>query len=116
MPVGLALQPFELEPRRLVRRRVEEGARRQPHQAAVAGLARGQQHDALARRRRHWRCGRRGRCRRNRCASAQPTIGWMPARAQLFGEFQRAEHVVGVGERQRRLLVGFGELGQARDV
>jgi hypothetical protein len=29
--LGLALQPFELEPRRLVRRRVEEGARRQPH-------------------------------------------------------------------------------------
>ena len=33
---------------------------------------------------------------------------------QLFGEFQRAEHVVGVGERQRRLLVGLGEIGQAR--
>ena len=34
---------------------------------------------------------------------------------ELFGEFQRAEHVVGVGERERRLLVGLGELGQPRD-
>ena len=34
---------------------------------------------------------------------------------EFFGEFERAEHVVGVGERQRRLLVGLGELGQARD-
>ena len=37
------------------------------------------------------------------------------ARRHLFGEFQRPEHVVGVGERQRGLLVGFGELGQPRD-
>ena len=27
----------------------------------------------------------------------------------LFGEFQRTEHVVGVGERERRLPVGLGE-------
>ncbi len=32
----------------------------------------------------------------------------------FFGEFQPTEHVVGVGERQRWLLVGFGEVGQAR--
>ena len=36
-------------------------------------------------------------------------------RRQLLGEFQRPEHVVGVGERERRLLVGFGELGQPRN-
>ncbi len=48
-------------------------------------------------------------------ASAQPTIGWMPAACEFLGEFQRAEHVVGVGERERRLLVGLGELGQARE-
>ena len=33
----------------------------------------------------------------------------------LFGEFQRTEHVVGVGQRQRRLAVLFGKLRQARD-
>ena len=33
----------------------------------------------------------------------------------FFGEFQRAEHVVGVGQRQRRLAVFFGELRQPRD-
>jgi hypothetical protein len=34
--------------------------------------------------------------------------------AQLFGEFQRTEHVVGIGERQGGLLVGLGQIGQAR--
>ena len=48
-------------------------------------------------------------------ASAQPTIGWMPDDGELLGEFQRPEHVVGVGERERRLLVGLRQLGQARD-
>ena len=45
---GFALEPVELQARRLVRRRVEEGARIEPHQAAVAGLAGGQQHHAGA--------------------------------------------------------------------
>ena len=47
--------------------------------------------------------------------SAQPTIGWMPHAGHLFGEFQRAEHVVGVGQRQRRLPVLLGELRQPRN-
>ena len=42
-------------------------------------------------------------------------IGWMPEPAELVGEFERAEHVVGVGQRQRRLAVGLGELGEPRD-
>ena len=46
--LGLAFEPVELEPRRLVRRRVEEGAGIQPHEAAVAGLAGGEQDDAGA--------------------------------------------------------------------
>ncbi len=33
----------------------------------------------------------------------------------LLGEFQRTEHVVGVGQRQRRLAVLFGKLRQPRD-
>ena len=40
--VDLAGEPGELEARRLVRRRFEKGARVEPHQAAVAGLARGE--------------------------------------------------------------------------
>ena len=32
----------------------------------------------------------------------QPTIGWMRACADALGEFERAEQIVGVGERQRR--------------
>ena len=36
-------------------------------------------------------------------------------RGDFVGEFQRSEHVVGVGERERRLLVGLGEFGQPRD-
>ena len=33
----------------------------------------------------------------------------------LVGEFQRPEHVVGIGQRQRRLLVGLGKLGEPRN-
>ena len=36
-------------------------------------------------------------------------------RGHLVGEFERTEHVVGVGERQRRLAVGLGEFGEPRD-
>jgi autonomous glycyl radical cofactor GrcA len=34
---------------------------------------------------------------------------------QLVGELQRAEEVVGVGQAQRRQLVGCSELGKLRD-
>ena len=112
--LGLAFEPVELEPRRLVRRRIEEGARGQPHQAAIAGLARGQEHDALAR---LWRVGIAravvgvAEIDGERAADDRLDAG----ASELFGEFQRTEHVVGVGERQRRLLVGFRELGKARE-
>ena len=43
--VGRAVEPGELQVRLLVRRRFEEGARGEPHQAAIARLAGGQQHD-----------------------------------------------------------------------
>ena len=42
-------------------------------------------------------------------------IGWMPEPAELVGEFQRAEHVVGVGQRERGLAVRLGELRQLAD-
>ena len=34
---------------------------------------------------------------------------------ELVGEFERPEHVVGVGERERGLAVGFGQLRQLAD-
>ncbi len=33
----------------------------------------------------------------------------------LLGEFQPAEHVVGVGERERGLMIGLGQFGQLGD-
>ena len=111
---GLALQPIELEARRLVRRRVEEGARVEPHQAAVALLARRQQHDALA-------LGHGVSVARAMLDVAEidgqraADNGLDAGSGELFGEFQRAEHVVGVGQRQRRLMIGLGEFRQLAD-
>ena len=108
--VGLALEPGELDMRRLVRRAFEEGAGVEPHQAAVAGLARGQEHDALAR-----------RCRGDATMAAGVVLVAEIDReraaddrlhaiaGELLREFERTEHVVGVGQRQRRLVVGLGE-------
>src|SRR5215467_16294262 len=45
---SFSLQPFEPEARRLVRRRVEKGARIKPYQAPVTLAPRGQQHDTRA--------------------------------------------------------------------
>ena len=45
---GLIGQPFELQPRRFVRRRIEESARIEPHQAAIAFRMRGKEHNARA--------------------------------------------------------------------
>ncbi len=114
MPVRLALQPFELEARRLVRRRVHEGARRQPHQAAITGIAGGEQHDPAA-----FGLGigvagavvRVAEVDGERTADDRLDAGT----GDLLGEFERAEHVIGVGQRQRRLLVGLGQFGEARD-
>ena len=76
--VGLAVQPVELEVRRLVRRRFQEGARIEPHQAAIALLARGEQHDARRARVAALRIARPMIVSPKSIASAQPTIGWMP--------------------------------------
>src|SRR5260221_4040748 len=42
----LAFQPFKPEPRRFIRWRIEEGARVEPHQAAITLGVRCEQHDA----------------------------------------------------------------------
>ena len=97
--------------RRLVDRRLQEGPRVEPHQAAIAALARGQQHDP-----------------RGAAGSALRAVGILVAEidrqlaaddrldavaGHLVGEFQRPEHVVGVGQRQRRLAVRLGQLARA---
>ncbi len=112
-PVGLALEPGKLKMRPLVRRGLEEGARVEPHQAAIAARARGEEHDAR-------------RLRRRAVAPARLLIGEIDGERaahdrldagmrHLVGELERAEHVVGVGERERRLPVGLGELGETGD-
>ena len=113
-PLGLSCEPVELDMRLFVRRRFEEGARIEPHQAAIAGFARGEQNHP-----------RPGRCVR-RAAHTVLAIAEIDRQGtaddrldagarHLFGEFERAEHVVGVGQRQRRLLVGLGQLGEPRN-
>ncbi len=112
--LGIALQPLELDVRGLMDRRLQERPRVQPHQAAIAALARRQQDDSR-------------RCRSQRIAR----IGILVAKVDrelaaddrldavarhLVGEFQRAEHVVGVGQRQRRLAVRLGEFAELLDL
>ncbi len=115
-PVGLALEPGQLEVGLLVRRRLQKGARVQPHQAAIAGLARGQQNDARALLHRAAASHARvrflvGKIDRERTADDRLD----PRRRHLVREFERPEHVVGIGERERGLPIGLGELGQPRD-
>ena len=111
-PCGLAVEPGKLDMRMFLRRGLEISARAKPHQAAIALFGGGKQHDALER-------GRDCRVARLDVAEIEPeraADNRLDAVArQLFGEFQRTEHVVGVGERQRWLAVLLGEFGQPRD-
>ena len=109
-----AVEPLEFQMRLLVRRRFQERARIQSHQAAIAFLARGEQHQA----------------RQFADMSGIARIALLVAEIDrqtttddrlnagarhLLGEFQRTEHVVGVGERERGLAIGFRELRKARN-
>ena len=101
--------------RRLVGRRFEKGARVEPHQAAVAVLTRGQQNNprlfellGASRARERVLIGEIDRER-----TAYDRLD--PCRRHLVGEFAGAEHVVGVGERERGLAVSLGEFAQPRD-
>ena len=91
-------------------RRFQERPRVQPHQAAIAALARRQQHDP--RRRRGQRIARIGVlvAEIDRELAADDRLDAVAR--HLVGEFQRPEHVVGVGQRQRRLAVGLGEFAE----
>ena len=111
---GISLEPFELDMRGLMNRRLQERPRVQPHQAAIAALARGQQHDS--RRRRRKRVARVGVlvAKIDRELAADDRLDAIAR--HLVGEFQRPEHVVGVGQRQRRLAVGFRKLAELGDL
>ena len=88
-------------------RRFQERPRIQPHQVAIAALARRQQHDP-------------GRAGGERIARIGVLIAEIDREfaaddrldaiaRDLVGKFQRPEHVVGVGQRQRRLPVRLGQ-------
>ncbi len=116
-PVAGALEPGKLEVRRFVGGLVEKGARVEPHEVAVTLLARREQHDArqVAQRRSGDRRARPmilvAEIERDRAADDRLD----PDARELLRELERAEHVVGVGERERRLPVRLGEIGEARD-
>ena len=112
--LGVALQPFELDVRGLMNRRFQERAGVQPHQAAIAALARRQQHDP--RRRRRQRIARVGVlvAEIDRELAADDRLDAVAG--HLVGEFQRPEHVVGVGQRQRRLAVGLRQFAELADL
>ena len=113
--VALAFEPGELEVGLLVWRGFEKRPRVEAHQAAVAALARGQENNARALRRRAGADARTGiligKIDRQRTADDRLDAG----PRHLVGEFERPEHVVGVGERECRLPVRLGEFGQPRN-
>ena len=109
--LGVALQPFELDVRGLMDGRFQERPRVQPHQAAVAALARRQQHDPRRRRGERIARVRVLVAEIDRELAADDRLDAVAR--QLVGELQRAEHVVGVGQRQRRLAIRLGEFARA---
>ena len=108
---GFAVEPSELDVRLLLRRRIEIGARAKPHQAAIALFGGGQKHDAPARRRRARIAALEvAEVDRQRAADDRLDAGV----GQFLGKFERTEHIVGVGESERRLAVLLGQLGEPR--
>ena len=98
--------------RGLIDRRFQERPRVQPHQAAITALARRQQHDPR-------------RCGRQRVAGVGILVAEIDRHfaagdrldavaRELVGKLQRPEHVVGVGQRQRRLAVRLGQFRELR--
>ena len=111
---GLAGQPFGFKARRFVRRRFQESARIQAHQAAVALGPRGKQHNARA-------LGLGIGIARTVIGIAEvdgkrtADDGLDAISRYFFRKLQRTKHVVGVGQRERRLPIRFRKLGQPRD-
>ena len=95
--------------------RIEPQARHEPHEMAVAGLGLGQQHDRRAGNAQL--CEARGGGRRvaEIDRRLRPDDRLHAGLGELLREFERAEQVVGVGDGERRHLVGLGELGERLD-
>ena len=101
------------DPRRVAQRHVEIGPARERHEVGIALRALGEEHDVG------------DRVRRTTGARVDllelhrelhPGHRLDAHAGELLGEFERAEEVVGVGERERRLPVGRGELGEIADL
>ncbi len=111
----LAPQRGKLEMRARAGRRAEICPRDEPHQAQIALFARGQQHDPRQLGRPHrgatWPRVQIAEIHRQRAADDRLN----PRGSHFVGEFQRSEHVVAVGERERRLAIGLGKLRELAD-
>ena len=100
--------------RRIAERHIEKGAAREPHEVAVALFALSEKNDVCALR------NALANCRASRLLEAHRELdsrdGLDTHSGQLLGEIECAEQIVGVGQRQRRLLVGGGELRDVCDL
>ena len=109
-----AFEPIEFQMRLLVRRRFEECARIEAHQAAIAGLLCRQQNHA-----RHFtnmrRIARIALLISKIDGKTTTNDGLDAGTRHFFGKFQSTEHIIGVSERERRLTIRFRELGKARN-
>ena len=110
-----AAERLEGDMRLLALGRIEPEARDEPHQVAVAGLALGEEHDRRARQALLGKARAGGR----RVAEVDRGLGaddrLDAGLGELFRELEGAEEIVGVGDRERRHLVGLGEPGQRLD-
>ena len=95
--------------------RVEPDARGEPHQRAVALFVLGDERQRRARDLRLGEAGGGGRRVAEVDGDLRADDRLHPGLRQLLRKLQRAEQVVGVGDRQRRHRIGFGELGQRLD-
>ncbi len=111
--IGPAVEPCECEARLLIGWRLQKGPRIEPHQAAISDLPCGQENDARTLQGRS-ACGSRLLITEihRQCAADD----WLNPHARHFlGEFEHAEHVVGVGECERRLTVSLCKFGKPAD-
>ena len=109
---GIVGEPGKLNVRLLRLLGIEVGTRAKPHQAPVAMLARSEEYDPRkALPHRHGAVVPIAEINAERAADNRLDAG----ACHFLGEFERPEHVVGVGQRQRRLAVLLCELRQARD-
>ena len=95
--------------------RIEPERRDEAHEILVAGLVLRQEHDRRARIVALDAAQKGGRriVKIDRRLGADDRLD--AALGEFFGEFKRAEQIVGVGDRERRHRVGLGELGQRLD-